>query len=348
MRRVVEFVVAMLPLDASGRRAVDETLADWRHEASEAQTGASRLATAVRGFLAVVVAVSSVVARDLTSLQTLRIVGVVAGSACLMATGFTYRNFERYAAEIAELGVADANLVGLWASMLPAASSFCVYLALLAPPVRRVTTRSLMGPCLVLMVMSAVNLGWVTPAATQWFRQANVDIYRQWAPPAPSQPPGGHEGRPYGPSAGADGSRHMPRGIAEFTVFELVREVRSTGARAQEATMNLSSRATVLAMVPICLLLGVHARRLGAARRWKVGSGLLAWVTFISGAVIAVFAALAGAELFRGQLSIGFYEARTQFSVWLVPVVCGSMAFALARVAHWAGRDRDDGQPIAT
>lgn len=60
MRPFAEFLVAMLPLDASGRRAVDETLADWRHEAAEARTLAAHVVTAVRGAAAVAVTVAAV------------------------------------------------------------------------------------------------------------------------------------------------------------------------------------------------------------------------------------------------------------------------------------------------
>ena len=97
MNRVVEFLVDMLPLDPPGRRAVDETLADWRHEAGEARTMAGRVAATTRGSAAVAVAVLSVTARDAFSLQTLRVVVLVVGAACLMAIGFRFRSFESLA-----------------------------------------------------------------------------------------------------------------------------------------------------------------------------------------------------------------------------------------------------------
>lgn len=38
MRAVFAFLLDLLPLDASGRRAVDETLKDWDHEVRQAPT----------------------------------------------------------------------------------------------------------------------------------------------------------------------------------------------------------------------------------------------------------------------------------------------------------------------
>jgi hypothetical protein len=59
MTRLVERFVGGLPLDSRARRAVDETLLDWRHEAGDAQ---SRLGRAARNF-AGLAAIARVVAR---------------------------------------------------------------------------------------------------------------------------------------------------------------------------------------------------------------------------------------------------------------------------------------------
>jgi hypothetical protein len=294
---VVELVVDMLPLDPPGRRAVDETLADWRHEVGEARTMAGRLVAGARGAAAVTVAVASVAVRDVTSASTFGIAGAVAGAACLMSIGFTYRTFESYAAELSQLGLADARLIGLWASLLPPAVAFCIPLALLAPPVRRVATRSLIGPCVVLMAISAFNLGWIVPQANQRFRETSWAMFR---PAVPEQLV----------------PRSVARGIAEYTVADLVREVRQGGAQSRRATATLNSGAVLLAMVPVCLVLGVQARRLGTVRRWRVGAGLLAWVTFATAILVSIATA--------GSLRL--------FSMWLVPLVCAAIAFGLARL----------------
>lgn len=309
---VVELVVDMLPLDAGGRRAVDETLADWRHEAREAQTMVGRLVAGALGAAAVTVAVASVALRDVTSAATFRIAGAVVGAACLMSIGFSYRRFESYAAELSQLGLADARLIGLWASLLPPAAAFCIPLALLAPPVRRVATRSLIGPCVVLMAISAFNLGWITPQANQWFRETSWAMFR---PAIPEQLV----------------PRSTTRNLAEYTVADLVREVRQGGAQSRRATATLNSLAVLLAMVPVCLVLGVQARRLGVARRWRVGAGLLAWVTFAAGYATAIFVA-----------RIVTAGSPRLFSLWLVPLVCAAIAFGLARSVSAATSRRDE------
>jgi hypothetical protein len=322
VRPFAEFLVAMLPLDVSGRRAVDETLADWRHEAAEAQTVVGRVAAGVRGLTAVVVAVTVVAARDVASADTFRIAGAVAGAAVLMGIGFSYRRFEVQAALLAERGLNDASLFVMWASMLLPAISLCIPLALLAPPVRQVATRSLIGPCVVLTAISAFNLGWMTPHANQWFRETTWAIFRP-AVPEPHVP------------------RSLARGLAEYTVADLVREVGQGGAQSRRAAGQLNSRAVLLAMVPVCLILGVQARRLGIARRWRFGAGLLAWVTLSAGWFVGIVGGSVVVNLLVGQS-----EFLVLLRPWAVPFVCSSIALAIAWLAQQATSRQDDGQPI--
>jgi hypothetical protein len=53
MRGAVEILLAVLPLDARGRRAIDETLADWEHEASLAGTALERTVGAARALFSI-------------------------------------------------------------------------------------------------------------------------------------------------------------------------------------------------------------------------------------------------------------------------------------------------------
>jgi hypothetical protein len=150
------------------------------------------------------------------------------------------------------------------------------------------------------MAISAFNLGWIVPQTNQWFRETSWAMFR---PAVPEQLV----------------PRSVARGIAEYTVADLVREVRQGGAQSRRATATLNSGVVLLAMVPVCLVLGVQARRLGTVRRWRVGAGLLAWVTFAAGYATAILVSIATA----GSLRL--------FSLWLVPLVCAATAFGLAR-----------------
>jgi hypothetical protein len=306
VRRVIASVVDILPLDTRGRRAVDETLADWKHEAGEARTIAGRLVAGVRGAAAVAVAVTSVAVRDVTSAETFGIVGLVAGSALLMGIGLTYRSFEDHAGYLAARGLTDAPLLGMWSAMLPQTVSLCIPLTLLAPPVRRAATRSLIGPCVILMALSAANLGWIGPQAHQWLRQTTFDLLQR------------HDG------AANFGTPRLPRGSAEYTAVDLVRHHHAGGARAQRAATDLNRRGAMLVMVPVCLVLGVQARRLGTARRWRAGAGLLAWSAFAIGYIVATLIAILTADSLR------------LFSLWLAPLVCAAIAFGLARLVSAA------------
>jgi len=81
VRRLVEFLVGMLPLDAAGRRAVDETMADWKHEAQRASTMTSRAAISLRSALAVVATLARLTGRDLMAPRTWLLVASVVGVA---------------------------------------------------------------------------------------------------------------------------------------------------------------------------------------------------------------------------------------------------------------------------
>jgi hypothetical protein len=96
----------------------------------------------------------------------------------------------------------------------------------------------------------------------------------------------------------------------------------------------------LLAMVPVCLILGVQARRLGIARRWRFGAGLLAWVTLFAGWFAAILV---------GSAVVDLLLAPHEFPAllpWAIPLVCSSLALALAALAHKATSRRDDAQPM--
>ncbi len=66
MRHLLARLLERLPLDSRERRAVEETFADWQHEASLARSRFARAGVAATGFLAMCAALSRPAARTLT------------------------------------------------------------------------------------------------------------------------------------------------------------------------------------------------------------------------------------------------------------------------------------------
>jgi hypothetical protein len=67
--RIVEWFLTVLPVDASGRRVFDETLADWRREAERAANGWRRSFVGVRAMFAVARSVAGVSAKEVTLIR---------------------------------------------------------------------------------------------------------------------------------------------------------------------------------------------------------------------------------------------------------------------------------------
>lgn len=67
--RIVEWLLTVLPVDASGRRVFDETLADWRREAGKALNRSTAALATLRSLLSVARSVVGVSAKDVTMIR---------------------------------------------------------------------------------------------------------------------------------------------------------------------------------------------------------------------------------------------------------------------------------------
>jgi hypothetical protein len=300
--RLTEFLFGMLPLDPSGRRAVDETLADWRHEADAARTMAGRVRTACAGAVSVVSVVSRVtlfaVARPATSW--------LCAAALLLGITLSLAMIEVTVFPTVARPVPPALALELRLLLLPMALAVCLPLAVLTPPFIGRHLGSAAPVCLLLMLASVGNLGWLLPDANQAFRQRVVGHHN------PAQ-------------AGFDQPTSLPRGYNELSVAALLDRSRWSGdADAQKA---LNSRAVLLLMLPVCLLVGHQARRLAHMRSWRLAGLVIAWGTTAMGWATAY--PMAG--IVREILALP--AAFDGYAVWLMPTVCLAAATLFSALA---------------
>jgi len=302
VRRAVEFLVDMLPLDGAARRAVDETLADWRCEARDTTTSGGRLLADVVGTAAVIGAIARLALDEVRMPASWPVVARVVGLALTVS------------ALIAMIGAWSTlaaaewpTAVTLFVALLPITLGSYLPLVALTPPFRLQRGVPVLGVCLLLGVMTAANLGWVTPAAKRSFRTNAVDVLVERAGDAPAQP--------------SDPERSVPA---------LVGRVMAGGFDGSSAAYTLSDRAALSATAPAFLLLGIQARRFSRYRRWWHAGDLLAWAV----AAVAAFPAVLAVTELRDMLQARFFYPANELRLlqfWVVPAVALLAAGLMAR-----------------
>ena len=302
MRRPVEFLADMLPLDEAGRRAVDETLADWRCEANDATTSGGRLLVDVIGTAAVVGAITRLAFDEVRMPGSWQLFARVVGLALTVS------------AMIAMIGAWSTLAAAEWptavtllVALLPITLGSYLPLVALTPPFRLQRGVPVLGVCLLLGAIAAANLGWVTPVAKLSFRVNAVDVLAAHVREAP-----------------------VPRSDPERSVPALAGRAMAGGFDGASAAYVLSERAALGATAPAFLLLGIQARRFSRHRRWRHAGGLLAWAV---AAVAAVPAVLAVTELRDWLQALFFYPANELrlLQFWVVPAVALVAAGLMAR-----------------
>jgi hypothetical protein len=181
MRRVIATLLDRLPFDDRSRRAIDQTLLDWTHEASEALTPAGRCRVAAVGLSGVARTVAASVALEVAHVPLAwlmwRVALVAAAPAALMALPW-----------VLDL---QSDAAASWSALLPPAVSLlpqaavvilpaALFVAVAYPPLDR------MVPAIGLSLMAVIGTlaigAWVVPAANHYFRlseyalAAGVDI----------------------------------------------------------------------------------------------------------------------------------------------------------------------------
>lgn len=271
------FAELLIPNDC-GRRALDETIADWRKERSSAASGFDRIVVDVRT-AAGILRVFLLVARE----------GLVRGEVWrfLVCTIFA-------AAALAAVQVIPSAATASGATVLEILSLFPV-----AMVVSGVVTgafgfglkkdRPFPGLPLILaaVLLMVLSVGFLVPELNQYYREA---VFARLAD--------------------SDAAAALPRGTSETSVVELVRLATTNEGGSLPARRALEHHLAVIIAAPTMLLLGAALRgRISTRRKWRtaqIAGGLGAFVVFIvggaAGAVLGEFALAAWPSLYRSDL----------------------------------------------
>lgn len=184
--RFVRLFLTILPVDAAGRRVFDETLADWRREASAARSSPRRVVAGLQGLGAVARGVAHVAVREgasregvaaLARLAAWSIATVVVGMVLNWNQSLVVRGVR---VAVGPAGVALGSVAWLVALMplLAYLSAACVRGNAPAPP--------RLGPALLMGVVMVLAMGWGLPAANQAHRELVFAMFRpgEVLPPA--------------------------------------------------------------------------------------------------------------------------------------------------------------------
>src|SRR5690606_35793758 len=176
--------VTLLPLDDQTTRALDETLADWRHEAADAPTMLQRAVVGVHGVLGVMTVLLRTGGNDLARLPTWRAVT----STLALAALFSLIAVTGWAPLWAASGQSTASALALLLPLLPMAIATCLPIALLARPfgvIDEGRRAGALGACAVLTIVAALNVGWLSPVSNQVYREAAYELQFPDAPLPP-------------------------------------------------------------------------------------------------------------------------------------------------------------------
>ena len=159
MKRLLTWLIGGLPFGPRSRRAIDETLADWTHEADTAPTAARRALVSLQGMLSIGRVVSIAVVREAVDLSWChglgRRCGVVAVIALLLAFTSSVPMMDGPGPQALVIGALGVPLLLL--AMLPPA----VFLIFAWRPVSR--TVPTLGAAALLAVAVLALAGWLVP-----------------------------------------------------------------------------------------------------------------------------------------------------------------------------------------
>ena len=257
MTALLDRIVTLLPLDPGGRRAVEETLEDWRYELGQATTPAATTPAGIRGALAVAGALCRIAVFDTRHAAPYR-TAATATLLALLLSGLTVAAGWQGPAGIP---VMDAMQLCLLLSIANVPIAMAQFLAILPVKSER---ESFFGVAIVASAFCLISLGWVVPDANQEFRERTRHHHAL--------------------SHGQDVRGPLSRGVNERRLGVLIADA-AAGDRA--ARHGLLVRASIVLSVPVFCLLGVHARAFARAQR------LIAWAPALAIACLGLSWAVA-------------------------------------------------------
>ena len=250
------FMDLLIP-DDCGRRAFQETVADWREERARAESGLRRMAVDARATLAVtrVLAITASASLGRTDVWRGLTWTMVAGAVltCLQL-GFNVVSQEHwYLLSIDGLMLVPSGM-----------AVFGAFAAAFGFGLKGNRAFPGLGLCAMLLAMTAIVVGYVAPVSNQYFRERIAA--QLGTDPALVQ---------------------ASRGLAEQTAADLLERAASGDGTARQA---LVQRLALVAAAPAMLLLGAALRaRLHRRRGWRtsqIAGGIASFVIFLSGGAV--------------------------------------------------------------
>lgn len=261
----------LLTFDAFGRRVIDETFADWQHEAGAATGMPARICAHLRGLVALGRAVPRVFVHELRVSETWAVMASVFGAAFTLAVLWSGLSLPGLLSRNAGL---EQQALDLWLLLVPQYFFISLLLAVLSPPFVRRTRGVALAPMLLLCLVMVSALQWGIPDALQQFR---VTMWRSMVE---------RLGPPASPIEALERTIPPSRGLSELSLTELISTARTDGSLGPGARRHLATLSALVALGPTLWLLGVQARRLADHWRWRAGRWAIAWVS--AGVVFAV------------------------------------------------------------
>ena len=199
MRSLASTMLSWIPFDARSRRAIDETLLDWTHEAAAAATPGARIAVNLRSTLALLRTLVFASAAETWRVPTLWFVSRLLILLILPASLLTWPAFDRLAASLKfpSLAAVDAFAMLVLNTATAIAPLAFFYFPGWLPRRRSVP---LLGLALAAACLTLLATGWIVPATNQRFREV---VYTTLSGGASLDNP------------------HLARGWAEMTLPEL-------------------------------------------------------------------------------------------------------------------------------
>jgi hypothetical protein len=276
MRRLTRWIVGALPLDDRGRRAMNETLADWEHESARATGAAARAAATALALLAVARAFLLLTVRETWRIPTGWVLGRFVPLVVISSLAVTMNTTARLVA--ASLWQGHPSLLGWLALMAaPMALPFACLVAIATTPRRRLLP--LLGLTAATIAASLLLNGWIGPDSSVHFRQSAYYFVTSTSI--------GHE---------------LTRGLPEMRPGDLVGLALAGGSRSRVAADMLLLRMSLVVACPLAVFL---AARLRGMPWWMRGVAMGSFpVAFILGMRTPVGIGSAIVLAFLGSLAL--------------------------------------------